>query len=142
MSDDVVRKAYEAKKASKKCILSRISLTHDELNAMDKQTQLLRAMQEERIEELSSTDEELGSIKGVLVDRGIEDLEDDMAVGHAVYADELVALTIADMQLDQMSGLVGFLERRGLPEGEDDNRSSTSSDLSDAHLDDLAYQDQ
>ncbi|KAF9228952.1 hypothetical protein BS17DRAFT_812912 [Gyrodon lividus] len=141
MSDNVVRKAYEAKKASKKCILSRISLTHDELNVMNKQIQLLQAMQGEQIEELSATDEKLRSIKGILVGHGIKDLEDDMAVGHAIYANELIALTIADMQLDQMSSLVGFLEQHGLPELEDNDRS-LSSDLSNALLDDLVYEDQ
>ncbi|KIK72270.1 hypothetical protein PAXRUDRAFT_181001, partial [Paxillus rubicundulus Ve08.2h10] len=102
MSDNVVHKVYEAKKASKKHILSQISLTHNEPNVMDKQTQLLQAMQEEQVEELSATDEEVGSIKGILVGCGIKDLEDDMAIGHAVYANEHVVLTIADMQLDQM----------------------------------------
>ncbi|KIK76090.1 hypothetical protein PAXRUDRAFT_18456 [Paxillus rubicundulus Ve08.2h10] len=86
MSDNVVHKVYEAKKASKKHILSQISLTHNEPNVMDKQTQLLQAMQGDEIGELSATDEELGSIKGILIGHGTKDLEDDMAVGHAVFA--------------------------------------------------------
>jgi len=38
--------------------------------------------------------------------RGLSDIEDDSGYHHAVYADELVALTIAEGQTNQMKEVV------------------------------------
>ncbi|KAF9236426.1 hypothetical protein BU15DRAFT_77000 [Melanogaster broomeanus] len=127
MSDEVVTKAFAAKMASKRCILSRISVTLAEVDAMEKQRDFLQALEAEAND---ATKEELQSVKDVLGDHGVT-LEDDIAFGHAVYADELVALTIADMQINQI-----FKYQQG---NDGDNTPSSSSDVD--IDDDLIYED-
>jgi len=55
--------------------------------------------------ELFTSDKELGCVLSVLTDRRI-DPQEHAAYQHAVYADELVALTMSDMQLHQITTLL------------------------------------
>ncbi|KIK77103.1 hypothetical protein PAXRUDRAFT_167805 [Paxillus rubicundulus Ve08.2h10] len=151
LSDMVVHKAYEAKMATKICILNRLSLMQSEIYAQEKQVDFLCAIQGEVNEELSlsATDEELNCIKGVLADRGIT-IKDHMAFKHTVYSDDLVALTIADMQLHQISLMLG--RRTGnnsdkTLDSELSNKDVTDDQASDSEssdgdvADDLEYED-
>ncbi|KIK97543.1 hypothetical protein PAXRUDRAFT_136112, partial [Paxillus rubicundulus Ve08.2h10] len=102
MSNEVVSKAYAVKLASKKCIISCLSLTHAEIDAMEKQFDFMWALEEEANDKLSATDEELQSIKDVIDECGIT-LGDDIVFGHVIYADELIVLTIANLKLSQVT---------------------------------------
>ncbi|KIK74666.1 hypothetical protein PAXRUDRAFT_19646 [Paxillus rubicundulus Ve08.2h10] len=149
LSDMVVRKAYEAKMATKICILDCLSLTQSEIYAQEKQVDFLHAIQGEANEELSATDEELDCIKGVLADRGIA-VEDHMTFKHAVYSDDLIALTIANMQLHQISLVLGRCTGNNSDETSDSELSNkdvaddqaSDSESSDGDVaDDLEYKD-
>ena len=131
--------------ASKRTILARVSLAQTEVDALEKQADLLRAIEAEHSEELAASDEELGCIMDVLADRGI-DPHEHAAYQHAVYADELNALTMSDMQLHQITALlnrqVGENEKvtsRLTEVSEDEESASVGSD---GHIsDDLVYED-
>ena len=98
-------KAYAARLAFKKCILARISLAQAEVDALEKQRDFIQSLEDDTHHDLSEVDDDLASVKEVMDERG---LADDIAYQHAVYADELVALTIAGVQLNQMVPDVPF----------------------------------
>ncbi|KIK78566.1 hypothetical protein PAXRUDRAFT_16801 [Paxillus rubicundulus Ve08.2h10] len=100
LSDEVMNKAYEAKMASKMCILDRLALTQSEICAMEKHSDFLCE---------------------ALTNCGISQ-EEHIALNHAAYADEMVALTITDMQLNQI--LNAF--RMQMPESDSDESSFAS----------------
>ena len=72
---------------------------------MGKQAELLCAIAAEHNMELFTSDKELGCVLSVLTDRGINPQE-HAAYQHAVYTDELIALTMSDMQLHQITALL------------------------------------
>ena len=115
-----------------------LSLARSEIHALEKQSDFLRAMQGGDNDELSAVDEELDCMKSELTERGVT-LQDHIAFGHAIYADELVALTITDMQLRQISGVINM----GMgPDSKEDSRSVSDSGSSDTDLsDDLVYEE-
>ncbi|KIJ11239.1 hypothetical protein PAXINDRAFT_157366 [Paxillus involutus ATCC 200175] len=125
LSPNVIKMAYRAQLATKQCILSRINTTLAELDATEKRSDFLRAVKEEHEKELSVVSEELQCVKDVVVGQGI-DIDDHIAFSHAVYAEELVALTMSDMQLHQLSMIQG----RQMVFGGDNDKSSSSSDVS------------
>ncbi|KIK76800.1 hypothetical protein PAXRUDRAFT_168734 [Paxillus rubicundulus Ve08.2h10] len=102
LSDIVICKAYFAKLASKNSILTCLYLTETEVDALEKQADFLHVIQAEDREELSTSNQELDSIKEVLINCGLNPQE-HVVYKHAVYADGLIALTIADMQLHQIN---------------------------------------
>lgn len=59
---------------------------------------------------------------------------DDVAFHHAAYADDLVVLTIADMQLEQVASV---LQKDGLEKMSDSDETDMGSDEND----DLVYKD-
>ncbi|KIK94714.1 hypothetical protein PAXRUDRAFT_142279 [Paxillus rubicundulus Ve08.2h10] len=143
LSDTVLHKAYVAKLASKNSILTRLSLTETEVDALEKQADLLRTIQAEDKEELSASKQELDSIKEVLIDHGLDPPE-HVAYKHAVYANDLIALTIADMQLHQIDISTNSRARSGnvfeqLSEISEDEESVSGSDK--YFSDDLVYKD-
>ena len=75
-------------------------MAQTEVDALEKQAELLRAIAVEHNMELFTSDKELGCVLSVLTDRGIDPQE------HAVYADELISLTMSDMQLHQITTLL------------------------------------
>jgi hypothetical protein len=86
----------------------------------------LRAVKEEHETELSTVSEELQCAKDVIVDQGI-DIDDQVAFSHAVYAEELVTFTVADMQLHQLSMAQG---KRTTSAGDDDGTSDDDDESS------------
>ncbi|KIK77379.1 hypothetical protein PAXRUDRAFT_17543 [Paxillus rubicundulus Ve08.2h10] len=121
LSNEVMNKAYEAKMASKMCILDCLTLTQSEIHATEKHSDFLCAIQGEHTAELSATNKQLNWIKEALTNRGISH-EEHIALNHAAYADEVVALTITDMQLNQI--LNAF--RMWMPESDSDESSFAS----------------
>ncbi|KAG6379403.1 hypothetical protein JVT61DRAFT_11871 [Boletus reticuloceps] len=96
ISDRLVRSAYSAKLAAKKSIVHRISSAQANINALEKRNKFFRELQEEALQELDINEGDIEVIKGVMGARGIRDGEAEFH--HTVYADDLVALTIAGMQ--------------------------------------------
>jgi hypothetical protein len=134
----MISKAYEAKLASKNCIIQRLSLAQLEIHALEKQSDFLQAMQGGHNDELSAVDDELNCMKSELTECGVT-LQDHIAFGHAVYSGKLVALTIADMQLRQISGAVN---PRMYPDSKEDLSSDSDFGSSDTDLlDDLIYEE-
>lgn len=121
LSPDVAQKAYWAKLAAKKSILSHINTTLAELDATEKFSDFLLVVKVEHEMELSIVSEELQCIKDIVVGQGI-DIDDHVAFSHAVYAEELVMLTMANMQLHQLS----MMQRRQMMFASDSDRTSTS----------------
>ena len=128
--DSLLRKAYISKVASKNTILNRITLTQSNIDALERRNEFFRALKQEVSDELSMNEEELDCIRNVLGGRGIT--EDDIEFHHAVYADELVALTIADLQLAQMVGRIH-------DNNESVSENSSDSDSGESLEDDLVY---
>jgi hypothetical protein len=100
MSDATIERAYAARLAFKKCILACISVTQAEIDALEKQRDFIQSLDDDIHCDLTMVDNELASVKETMDERGIVD---DISYHHAVYADELVALTVADMQLHQLT---------------------------------------
>ncbi|KIK92886.1 hypothetical protein PAXRUDRAFT_146360 [Paxillus rubicundulus Ve08.2h10] len=149
LSDMVVGKAYEAKMATKICILNCLSLMQSEIYAQEKQVDFLHAIQWEDNKKLSATDEELDFIKGVLADCGIT-AKDHMAFKHTVYSDNLISLAITDMQLHQISLVLGKCTGNNSNETSDSelsNKDVANDQASDSEspygdvADDLEYKD-
>lgn len=100
---------------------------------------LLQAIKEEHEKEMLVVSKELQCVKDVVVGQGI-DIDDHVAFSHAVYAEELVALTISDMQLCQLSMLQGtwmpFASDSDETSCDEDARSTAdSSEVNSANLD-------
>ncbi|KAF9242570.1 hypothetical protein BU15DRAFT_72686 [Melanogaster broomeanus] len=101
MPKELFDKLYIAKVASKDCILSRISTTLREVDALEKEKDALLAYEKYEKQQLAAACLELQLFKEEAQARA-SDIMDDVAFRHAVYADELVALTVTDMQLNHM----------------------------------------
>ncbi|KAN0088843.1 hypothetical protein V8E55_005900 [Tylopilus felleus] len=130
-SDSVVQKAYVAKMEFRNSILHRIMLCQANINATASRMDLFHAMEQEAQDHLKSADEEIKWVKEVMGVRGI----DDLAFHHATYVDELVALTIADMQVEQMTNAVAV-------DGTDRASDRVDSDTDGSEEeDDLVYKD-
>ncbi|KIK76431.1 hypothetical protein PAXRUDRAFT_18228 [Paxillus rubicundulus Ve08.2h10] len=99
LSDEVMNKAYEAKMASNMCILDCLALMQSEICAMEKHLDFLHAIQGEHTAELSATNKQLDWIKEALTNHGVSH-EEHIALNHAAYANEVIALTMTDMQLN------------------------------------------
>ncbi|KIK79670.1 hypothetical protein PAXRUDRAFT_160741 [Paxillus rubicundulus Ve08.2h10] len=103
-SNEVMNKAYEAKMASNMCILNHLALMQSEIHAMEKCSDFLHVIQGEHMAELSATNKQLDWVKDVLTNYGVSH-EEHIALNHTAYADEVVVLTITDMQLNQISSV-------------------------------------
>ncbi|KAI9572220.1 hypothetical protein HD554DRAFT_2068032 [Boletus coccyginus] len=103
LSDTLLHKAYTSKVAFKKTILHRIALSQANLDALERRNEFFRGLEEEVTAERAMDDEELDCIRSVLGDRGIDETDLEIEYQHAVYEDELVAFSIAEMQLAQMA---------------------------------------
>jgi hypothetical protein len=144
LSHNMIRKAYRAKLATKQCILSRLSTTLLELDATGKHSDFLRAVKKDHEKDLSVVSKDLQSVKDVVIGQGI-DIDDHIGFSHAVYAEELVALTMADMQLHQLSMVQGRQmtfagESDGTTTSDDESSPDSSEDEADLnHYDDVKY---
>lgn len=117
LSPNVIQKAYQAKLAAKKCILSCINMTLLELDATEKCSDILWVVKEENEKELLVVSEELQCVKDVIVGQGIN-IDNQVAFSHAVYTEELVTFMVANMQLHQLSMVQGKWMTSG---GDEDN---------------------
>lgn len=127
MTDATVTRAYAARLAFKKCILARISVTQAEIDALEKQRDFIHSLDDDFHSDLTGVDNELSSVKEIMDERGIVD---DISYHHAVYADELVALTVADMQLHQLTSdrVFSIRTRKQDPSSSDGEASSSEGE--------------
>jgi hypothetical protein len=95
------------------------------IHATASRMMLFQAMKKEAVGSLGTANEELEWVQQVLKLREINTDTEDFLFHHAAYADELVALAIADTQLDQMTNVL---------DGDSDNSDSDEED-------DLVYKD-
>lgn len=105
----------------------------------------MRAVQEEHENDLSVVSDELKCVKDVIVGRGI-DFDDHIAFNHAVYAEELVALTTADLQLHHLSCVRGRLapdpaDESGVISPSDDTHSLPETSGSEVDSSELDFYD-
>lgn len=127
MPSNLVRQAYEAKRASRGCMLQRIALTEAEIESVERYRDFLIGLRGKHQEELATFHQPvLEMLKGALDGLTMEETEDDVGFYHAVYADELVALTVAQGQVNQVESVVDWGDFIGRSSEE---RASSNSDL-------------
>lgn len=124
--------AYKAKLAAKQYIWSCINTTLAELNVIEKFSDFLQAVKEEHEKELTIVSKELQCVKDIVIGHSI-DIDDHIAFSHAIYADELVVLTMADMQLCQLSKV----HKKMIFGSDSDETDESTCDSSDVDLMDL-----
>ncbi|KAF8834524.1 hypothetical protein BDN67DRAFT_1016422 [Paxillus ammoniavirescens] len=98
MPSNLVRQAYEAKQALHNCMLQHIALTEAEIESAEHYRDFLIGLHGKHQEELATFHQlVLEMLKGMFDGRTMEETE-DVGFYHAVYADELVVLTVAQGQ--------------------------------------------
>ncbi|KAF8130984.1 hypothetical protein EV363DRAFT_1450085 [Boletus edulis] len=102
LPDELFRKVYVAKRASRDCILSRLSTNLREIDALEKMKDVILEMHKKDGGELAAISKDLELFKTEAATRG-DSIDEDIAYRHAVYADELTALTSTNTQLSLMS---------------------------------------
>ena len=120
MPDRILKKAYQAKLADRECSAQRLSLTLAEIKSAERHKDYLIAVKEDREAGLSISDAQLDILKHLMDERSLDNVEDDGGFHCAVYADELISLSIANGQITQMQEAV--LSRPGcwsIPSAED-----------------------
>jgi hypothetical protein len=100
--DRVMVKAVEAKRASRDCILRWVAQTKAEIDSAERHKYLLTEVLKDNQGNLAITESQLALLMHIVDECRLEDVKDDVSYYHAVYADELVVLTIADVQVGQM----------------------------------------
>ena len=98
----VLLKAYQSKRADRDCVAHRVALALAEVESTEQRKDYLSAVHGQREGELAVAKAQLDILEELLDRRGLSDIEDDGGYHRAVYADELVALTIAEGQTNQM----------------------------------------
>jgi len=101
MPIEVFNKFYIAKVASKDCILSHISTTLREVDALEKEKDALLEYRKHEEERLPAAYVELQFYKEEAEARG-SDIANDIAFHHAIYANDLTALATTNTQLNDM----------------------------------------
>ena len=104
MPDRALLKAHKLKRADRDCVLHRVSLALAEVESAERHKDYLNAIQHEG----EPTTAQLDVLNKFLDYRGMSDVEDDGGYYRAVYAEELVALTIVEAQMNQMEEVVHF----------------------------------
>ncbi|KAI6102466.1 hypothetical protein EDD16DRAFT_1525611 [Pisolithus croceorrhizus] len=107
LSNELFNKYYIAKLASRDCIVSRISVTLREIDALEKMKDFLVESQKQEKEQLAAASEELELFVKEAKARN-SSVMCDIASRHALYADECAALTAADKQLSQLLALSNY----------------------------------
>ena len=129
MPDRVLLKAHQAKKADLDRITHRVALALAEVESAERQKDFMSTVCEQYKGELAVSEVQMDVVTKVLDNRGLLELEDDGAYHRAVYADELVALTIAEGQAVQIQEVVRSRRDEGWPDPEDDEFSDKDSKL-------------
>lgn len=125
MPDRTLLKAYQAKQANRDCVAHRVALSLAEIESAERYKDYLAAVHGQQEGILAVTDTQLQVLADLVDDRGLSDVEDDGGYHRAVYADELVALTVAEEQVNQMKEVV---DSRAHPIWPDLNDDSLSED--------------
>ncbi|KAF8136271.1 hypothetical protein EV363DRAFT_1158040 [Boletus edulis] len=102
LPDDIFKKVYIAKRASRDCILSRLSANLREMDALEKMKDVILEMHKYDRNELGAISKDLETFQAEALARG-NCMDDDIAYRHAIYADEFSALASTNTQLDIMS---------------------------------------
>ncbi|KIM50450.1 hypothetical protein SCLCIDRAFT_145480 [Scleroderma citrinum Foug A] len=129
MPDGVLFKAYQSKQADCDCVAHHVALTLAEIESTEQRKDYLSAIYGQHEGELSVTKAQLDILEELLDGRGLSDIEDDGGYHCTVYADELVALTIAEGQTNQMKGVVDSRASWTQHVGDHDESSDDDSKL-------------
>ncbi|KAN0093229.1 hypothetical protein V8E55_004013 [Tylopilus felleus] len=128
LPNGLFNKFYISKLTSREYILSRLSTSLHQIDALEKMKDVLLEISRHDRDQLAAASKELEAFKEVAQIR-CSDVESDIAYRNAVYADELAALTVTDTQLSQiLSHSTGKCAT---------SESELDSDISD----DLVYED-
>ena len=111
MPDLVLKKAYDVKRADHDCIAHRVALTLAEIESAERHKDYLDVIQRQHQRALALSSAQLDLLSEILDDREMSDVEDDGGYHRAVYADELVQLTIAEGQMKQVSEVMDLREK-------------------------------
>jgi len=104
--DRVLLKAYQSKQVDRDCVAHCVALTLAEVESTERHKDYLSAVHGQCEGELAVAKAQLDILEELLDRHGLSDIEDDGGYYCAVYADELVALTIAEGQTNQMKEVV------------------------------------
>ncbi|KAN0091490.1 hypothetical protein V8E55_005056 [Tylopilus felleus] len=112
MPDNIINKAYASRLAVWESIANRLWLTLSELESVEWQREFLNALREEQVSRLAVSTAQLESVTSVMERHGLDHIEDEGEFHHAAYADDLIALSISNAQLNQVHECM--LSRPGL----------------------------
>ena len=101
MPDRIIKKAYQARLATQESVVNRLWLTILELETLEQLRDYLRAVKKEQDAGLAIFSAQLDDVTSVMEARGLQNIEDDGEFYHTAYADELIALSISNSQLNQ-----------------------------------------
>ncbi|KAG6372043.1 hypothetical protein JVT61DRAFT_8750 [Boletus reticuloceps] len=99
---EVLQKAYEAKRADRDTVVHRVAQTASEIEAVERHRDFLSVVQRYEENLLAAEESVLDLLKNTLSPRTLGEVEDDSGYYRAVFSEELVALTIADTQLSHI----------------------------------------
>ena len=102
MPDNIFNKAYASRLAVWESITNRLWLTLSELESVEWQREFLNALREEQVSRLAVSTAQLESVTSVMEGHGLDHIEDEGEFYHAAYADDLIALSISNVQLNQV----------------------------------------
>ena len=102
MPDNIINKAYASRLAVQESIANRLRLTLSELESVEQQREFLNALREEQVSRLAVSTAQLESVTSVMEGRGLDYIEDEGEFHRAAYADDLIALSISNVQLNQV----------------------------------------
>lgn len=107
--------------------MQRVTLTKAEIESAERHRDLLSEVHAENQDALATAESHLELLMQIFDQRDLQDIKDDVAYYHAVFADELVALTIADAQVEQMDEVI---DEEGSSLGQESDRDSGTSSMS------------
>ncbi|KAF8432115.1 hypothetical protein L210DRAFT_865121, partial [Boletus edulis BED1] len=105
---DILQKAYEAKRADWDYIVHQVAQTAAAIESLEQHRVLLAAVKQHQEAELTTVESVIRIVKNSLSPRSLANLEYNHGYYCAVFADELVQLTVAEAQMQQFGvGSVG-----------------------------------
>ena len=102
LPDTLFRKVYVAKHVLRDCILGHLSANLCKIDAREKMKDVILEMHKQDRSQLAAISEDLEFFRAEAMACG-NTVDDDIAYRHAVYTDELTALTSTNIQLNLMS---------------------------------------
>ena len=95
----IVQKAYEAKRADQDSVVHRVAQISSEIESLERHRLFLSAIRQHEENQLAVEETLLETMKNVLSPCSLRELEDNSGYYCAVFAEELVTLTVVDTQL-------------------------------------------